>query len=166
MTWSDMSRAFLIQGNIKLVYIRWGVTATKNDSFLTEIKANRRPADCHNVVTSCATAKGMREVSITTIRSGRRSSFGTSCIQCGSELIAPDASEYWGEYWSDAHVCHTWRCAKCTCRFESLVTFQADSKSRRDIKTGKVFPVAVAVSVGRIGRRVRFAGALVRSPCL
>jgi hypothetical protein len=78
---------------------------------------------------------------MTTIRTGRRSSFGTSCIQCGNELIAPDASEYWGEYWSDAHVCHTWRCAKCTCRFESLVMFQADSKSMRDTKTGRViFP--------------------------
>jgi hypothetical protein len=77
---------------------------------------------------------------MTTIRSGRRSSFGTSCIQCGNELIAPDASEYWGEYWSDAHVCHTWRCAKCTCRFESLVTFQVDSKSMKDTTGRIIFP--------------------------
>jgi hypothetical protein len=88
---------------------------------------------------------------MTTIRSGRRSSFGTSCIQCGNELIAPETSEYWGEYWSDAHVCHIWRCAKCSCRFESLITFQADTKSRYQDREGYL-PVAVPVSVGRIGQ--------------
>jgi hypothetical protein len=75
------------------------------------------------------------------IVSNRRSSFGMKCIICGNELIAPETSEYWGEYWSDAHVCHIWRCPKCSCGFESLVTFQADTKAMQDFMTrDDVFP--------------------------
>jgi ribosomal protein L37AE/L43A len=74
---------------------------------------------------------------MTTIRSGRHSSFGTSCIQCGNELIAPDTSEYRIE----RQVHHVWRCPKCNACFGSLVAFPPDTKSMRDIKTGKViFP--------------------------
>jgi hypothetical protein len=73
-----------------------------------------------------------------TIVSSRRSKFGLNCVRCSKEVIAPERSEYWGEYWSDAHVCHIWRCPKCSCCFESLITFTADTKSMSDIRTGDV----------------------------
>jgi hypothetical protein len=41
-----------------------------------------------------------------TIASKCRSSFGTDCIQCGTELIAPERSEYWNE----RHILHHWCC--------------------------------------------------------
>ena len=43
---------------------------------------------------------------MTAIRSHRRSSFGTDCVQCGSELIAPE----WTEYRNERQVHHVWRC--------------------------------------------------------
>jgi hypothetical protein len=74
---------------------------------------------------------------MTTIQSGRRSSFGTSCIQCGNELIAPE----WSEYRNERQVLHVWHCLRCNACFGSLVAFPADTKSMRDIKIGKViFP--------------------------
>ena len=41
------------------------------------------------------------------------------CSQCGTELLAPERSEYW----SDRHACHVWLCPKCNICFESLVSF-------------------------------------------
>ena len=62
-----------------------------------------------------------------TIASKCRSSFGTDCVQCGNELIAPERSEYRAE----RHVLHIWRCPKCDRSFE--VIWSADSKSVTDI---------------------------------
>ena len=64
-----------------------------------------------------------------TIASKRRSSFGMDWIQCGSELIAPERSEYWNE----RHILHHWHCPKCDCSFE--VISPADTKSIEDIMT-------------------------------
>jgi hypothetical protein len=58
-----------------------------------------------------------------TIASKRRSSFGTDCVQCGIELIAPKRSEHRDE----RHILHLSRCPKCDCSFE--VISPADTKS-------------------------------------
>jgi len=62
-----------------------------------------------------------------TVASKRRSSFGTDCVQCGNDLIAPDGSEYRDQ----RHILHLWRCPKCDCSFE--VILPADTKSIDDI---------------------------------
>jgi len=61
--------------------------------------------------------------------SNRRSSFGTSCIQCSDELIAPERSEYRNE----RQIVHFWHCSKCDHGFE--VISPADTKSIREIMT-------------------------------
>jgi hypothetical protein len=53
------------------------------------------------------------------------------------ELIAPE----WSEYRIERQVHHVWHCPKYNACFGSLVVFPADTKSMRDIKTGKIiFP--------------------------
>ena len=61
-----------------------------------------------------------------TIASKRRSSFGTNCVQCDNELIAPERSEY-----RDERQRHLWRCPKCDRSFE--VILPADISSMEDI---------------------------------
>jgi hypothetical protein len=95
---------------------------------------------------------------MTTIRSGRRSSFGTSCIQCGNELIAPDASEYRGQYWSDAHVCHQ---VHLRLRIPGHVSGRQQVNERYHRKG--YLPVAVPIFVGRIGEFEGVAWTLTRS---
>jgi hypothetical protein len=46
------------------------------------------------------------------------------CVQCNTELVAPERSEYW----SDRHACHIWLCPTCSACFESLVSFSTDSE--------------------------------------
>jgi hypothetical protein len=53
------------------------------------------------------------------------------CVQCNTELVAPERSEYWG----DRHACHIWLCPTCSACFESLVSFPATTQSMRDILT-------------------------------
>jgi hypothetical protein len=53
------------------------------------------------------------------------------CVQCDSELVAPERSEYW----SDSHACHIWLCPTCSACFESLVSFPTNTESMRDILT-------------------------------
>ncbi len=58
----------------------------------------------------------------------RRSSFGTDCVQCGTELIAPE----WSEYRSKQQNRHLWRCWKCDFCFETVVStksIEADDTS-------------------------------------
>jgi hypothetical protein len=70
-------------------------------------------------------------------RTHRRSSFGTDCVQCGSELIAPE----WTEYRNERQVHHVWRCWDCDREFESIVSLPVDGKSMKDIMTrADVFP--------------------------
>ena len=71
------------------------------------------------------------------IASKRRSSFGTNCVQCDNELIAPARSEFRDE----RQIRHFWHCRECDFCFELVVSFPAVDKSMRDIKTGDViFP--------------------------
>ena len=60
--------------------------------------------------------------------SKRRSSFGTNCVQCDSELIAPERSEYRDE----GQIRHFWRCSKCDCSVE--VVPPAHTKSMQDMR--------------------------------
>jgi uncharacterized protein with PIN domain len=53
------------------------------------------------------------------------------CVQCGSELVAPERSEYR----SDRHACHIWLCPTCSACFESLVSFPTNTESMRDVLT-------------------------------
>jgi hypothetical protein len=53
------------------------------------------------------------------------------CIQCDTELVAPERSEYW----SNRHACHIWLCPTCSACFESLVSFTTDIESMKDILT-------------------------------
>jgi hypothetical protein len=50
------------------------------------------------------------------------------CVQCNTELVAPERSEYL----SAKHVCHIWLCPACSACFESLVLFPTDSESMGD----------------------------------
>lgn len=58
-----------------------------------------------------------------------RSSFGTDCVQCDEELIAPERTEYRDE----RQIVHLWHCPECDYRFE--VISPADTKSITDIMT-------------------------------
>ena len=57
----------------------------------------------------------------------RRSSFGTNCVQCADELIAPERSEYRDK----RQIRHLWHCPKCDCSFEVIAS--SDSKSIENI---------------------------------
>jgi hypothetical protein len=48
------------------------------------------------------------------VPSKRRSSFGTNCVRCDNELIAPERSEYR----DGGQIRHFWHCARCDCSFE------------------------------------------------
>ena len=61
------------------------------------------------------------------IASKRRSSFGTNCVQCDNELIAPERSEYRDE----RQIRHFWHCSRCEFSFE--VISPAHTKSIEDI---------------------------------
>jgi hypothetical protein len=45
------------------------------------------------------------------------------CVQCSTELVAPERSEYR----SDRQVCHIWCCPKCHACFDSLVSLPTDN---------------------------------------
>ncbi len=62
-----------------------------------------------------------------TVASKGRSSFGTDCVQCGNELIAPERSDYRDK----CQIVHLWHCPKCYCCFE--VISPADTKSIKGI---------------------------------
>jgi hypothetical protein len=53
----------------------------------------------------------------------RRSSFGTNCVRCGDELIAPERSEYRDE----GQIRHFWHCSRCDCSFEVIPSAQAEA---------------------------------------
>ena len=61
------------------------------------------------------------------IISNRRSSFGMKCIQCSDEMIAPERSEFC----NDGRARNFWYCEKCSCRFETLVSFSATTNSTK-----------------------------------
>jgi hypothetical protein len=43
---------------------------------------------------------------------------GMKCQRCGDKISAPTFSDYAAE---DGTVCHSWRCSKCHCEFETRV---------------------------------------------
>ena len=53
------------------------------------------------------------------------------CVQCDTQLVGPERSEYW----SDRHACHIWLCPTRSACFESLVSFPSDTESMRDTPT-------------------------------
>ena len=53
------------------------------------------------------------------------------CVQCDTELVAPERSEYW----SNRHACHIWLCPTCSACFKSRVWFTTDIESMKDILT-------------------------------
>jgi hypothetical protein len=57
------------------------------------------------------------------IASKRRSSFGTNCVQCDNELVAPERSEYR----DDRQIRHFWHCSICDCSFEVIPTVHTKS---------------------------------------
>jgi uncharacterized protein with PIN domain len=60
----------------------------------------------------------------------RRSSFGTNCVRCDNELIAPERSEYR----DGGQIRHFWRCSRCDYSFEVIP--HAHTKSIEDIMSG------------------------------
>jgi len=70
------------------------------------------------------------EVIVTTIRLNRHPSFGTKCVQCGDEQIAPERPEYWNE----RHAFHIWLCPKCSASVASRVSLPADNTPVRDVE--------------------------------
>ena len=61
---------------------------------------------------------------MTMIASTYISDYGTTCIQCGDALIAPE----WSEYVSEQLVLNLWSCTKCGCRFETSGYLPADAE--------------------------------------
>jgi uncharacterized protein with PIN domain len=71
----------------------------------------------------------MREVTMSTIASARRSSFGMRCAHCNTALIAPE----WTEERNERQI-HVWRCWKCDFYFETIHTkVMEDSTTKDDI---------------------------------
>jgi hypothetical protein len=70
-----------------------------------------------------------QEVTMATMVPNRRSTFGINCGECGSELIAPEKSEY-----SDGgQIRHLWLCQKCSATFESLALIRTEAMILDDI---------------------------------
>jgi len=72
---------------------------------------------------------------MTTMASTHNSVRGTTCIQCGDALIAPEQLEYV----SGQLVLNLWSCTKCGCRFETEAYVPADAKSAMDTMTLEAF---------------------------
>jgi hypothetical protein len=49
------------------------------------------------------------------MRSKSRYRFGAKCVQCKTELIAPE----WSAYSDKAEIRHRWRCCRCDHCFET-----------------------------------------------
>lgn len=64
-----------------------------------------------------------------TMVSSPLSDFGTNCIKCRNELIAPEKSEYWDR----GHIRHLWLCPRCMTCFESLTPCCANSEAFNEI---------------------------------
>ena len=62
-----------------------------------------------------------KEPAMTTIKNATRTIYGIDCVQCGDDLIAPEASECIGE----RHVRHFWHCTSCGSRSEETAFFCA-----------------------------------------
>ena len=79
------------------------------------------------------------------VPSKRRSSFGTNCVQCTNELIAPERSECRNQ----GQIRHFWHCSKCDCSFEIILPARTKSmegvmRSIEDIMSRRRSSVAVS----------------------
>jgi ribosomal protein L37AE/L43A len=72
---------------------------------------------------------------MTTTASTYNSGWGTTCIQCGDALIAPE----WSEYVNERLVLNIWSCTKCGCRFEAEAFMPADARPAIDPMTMEAF---------------------------
>jgi hypothetical protein len=72
---------------------------------------------------------GIEEVTMATMVSIRRSTFGINCVRCKDELIAPEKSEYR----HGTHIRHLWYCSYCETSFESLESIPAEAMTTYDI---------------------------------
>ena len=72
---------------------------------------------------------------MTAVASTHNSDCGTTCIQCGDALIAPERSEYV----SEQLVLNLWSCSKCGSRFETEAAMPVDDKSTIDPMTMEAF---------------------------
>ncbi len=72
---------------------------------------------------------GIEEVTMATMVSDRRSTFGINCVRCKDELIAPEKSEYC----DGTHIRHLWLCPKCETSFESLESIPVEVMTADDI---------------------------------
>ena len=72
---------------------------------------------------------------MTTTASTYEPDCGTTCIQCGDALIAPECSEFV----SEQLVLNLWTCTKCGCRFETEAYMPTDAQSKLDALTMEAF---------------------------
>ena len=64
------------------------------------------------------------------------------CVQCDTELVAPERSEYW----SDKHACHIWLCPTCSACFESRSRFLPTPNVRMKTRlSSRLCPAIMAV---------------------
>jgi uncharacterized protein with PIN domain len=66
---------------------------------------------------------GIEEVTMATMVSNRCSTFGSDCVRCKDELIAPERSEYR----HGTHIRHLWYCSNCETSFESLESIPVEA---------------------------------------
>ena len=63
------------------------------------------------------------------VAGNRRSTFGSKCVQCKDELVAPESSEYR----HGTHIRHLWYCSNCETSFESLESMPVEAMTTDDI---------------------------------
>lgn len=124
-----MSCAWRILQHRKIFYVADAFEATEKgppfiDSHLSESRRSKAPYFCYLLALRRSDSTG---VAMRMIASKRRSSFGTNCVQCGNELIAPERSEYR----DGRQIRHFWHCSKCEWSFE--VVAPSDTKSIENI---------------------------------
>ncbi len=64
-----------------------------------------------------------------TMVSNRRSTFGTSCVRCKYELIAPEKYEYH----HGTQIRHLWYCSNCETSFASLESVPVEAMTADDM---------------------------------
>ena len=94
------------------------------ESNLSESPRSYVPYFCYLLALRRSDSRG---VAMRMLPSKRRSSFGTNCVQCDNELIAPERSEYRDE----GQIRHFWHCSRCDCSFEVIPP--TNTKSIEDI---------------------------------
>jgi hypothetical protein len=77
---------------------------------------------------------GIEEATMATMVSNRRSTFGSHCVRCKDELIAPEKSEYC----DGTHIRHLWYCSNCETSFESLESIPVEAMTADDIFPSRV----------------------------